>query len=85
MLREFQIAGYRRLLTVIVPENKTAFRPPAKAGFRFIGRMGYIQIGPWRHLFCRMNSGLRRLFGPSEPPLSGYWDAVARNMKERPH
>jgi SAM-dependent methyltransferase/GNAT superfamily N-acetyltransferase len=85
ILREFRMAGYRRLLTVIVPENKMAFRPPEKTGFRSIGRFGYIKIGPQRHLFCRMNSDLRPSFGLSEPLLSDYWDGVARNMNERPH
>lgn len=49
MLRHFRELGYRRLVAVVVPENKAAFRPPDKAGYRPIGVIGYIGIGPWRH------------------------------------
>jgi RimJ/RimL family protein N-acetyltransferase len=51
MLRHFRELGYRRLVAVVVPENKAAFRSPDKAGYRPIGLIGYIKIGPWRHDF----------------------------------
>jgi hypothetical protein len=49
MLRHFRELGYRRLIAVVVPENKAAFRSPEKAGYRRLGVVGYIKIGPWRH------------------------------------
>jgi ribosomal protein S18 acetylase RimI-like enzyme len=49
MLRHFRELGYRRLIAVVVPENKAAFRSPDKAGYRRMGLIGYIKIGPWRH------------------------------------
>ncbi len=49
MLSHFRELGYRRLVAVVVPENKAAFRSPDKAGYRPIGVIGYIKIGPWRH------------------------------------
>ncbi len=58
MLRHFRELGYRRLVAVVVPENKAAFRSPDKAGYRPIGVIGYIRIGPWRHEL--MSAWLRR-------------------------
>jgi GNAT superfamily N-acetyltransferase len=48
MLRHFRELGYRRMIAVVVPENKAAFRSPDKAGYRPIGAIGCIRIGPWR-------------------------------------
>ena len=48
MLQHFRELGYRRLVAVVVPENKAAFRSPDKAGYRPIGVIGSIKIGPWR-------------------------------------
>ncbi len=48
MLRHFRELGYRRMMAVVVPENKAAFRSPDKAGYRPIGVIGCIRIGPWR-------------------------------------
>lgn len=58
MLQHFRDLGYRRLVAVVVPENKAAFRSPDKAGYRPIGVIGYIKIGPWRHDL--MSAWLRR-------------------------
>lgn len=49
MLHHFRHLGYRRLVAVVVPENKPAFRSPDKAGYRQIGVIGCLKIGPWRH------------------------------------
>jgi GNAT superfamily N-acetyltransferase len=49
MLRYFRDLGYRRFVAVVVPENKAAFRSPDKAGYRPIGVLRSIRIGPWRH------------------------------------
>lgn len=53
MLRYLHDAGYRRAVALVVPENEPAFRPVEKAGYRRLGVMGYLKIGPWRHDFCR--------------------------------
>jgi L-amino acid N-acyltransferase YncA len=55
MLRYFRAAGYQRVLAVVVPENRAAFRPLAKTGYRPCGTMGYIKLGPWRRHFCRIH------------------------------
>ena len=49
MLRHFRDLGYRRFIALVVPENKAALRPPQKAGYRQIGVIGRLQLGPWRH------------------------------------
>lgn len=76
MLRYFHNAGYRRSLTAVLPENKPALRPLEKVGYRPFGVMGYIQIGPWRHDFCRVH-GNSLPPGESAPVYgSQYWDQV---------
>ena len=51
MVRFFQRAGYRRLIAVVTPENKSAFRPGQKSGYRPIGTLGFIRIGPIKRDF----------------------------------
>jgi GNAT superfamily N-acetyltransferase len=51
--RHFLTSGYGRLVAVVVPENRTAFRPLEKAGYRPVGTMGYIGRGRWRWHFSR--------------------------------
>lgn len=63
MARYFRSAGYRRLLAVVVPENQAALRPLVKTGYRLIGKMGYIKVGPWRCYFCRLRP---RALSPGE-------------------
>lgn len=73
-------AGYRRAIAVIVPENRAAFRPPEKAGYRRAGVLRTLWFGPWRWHFGRI--------ADPRPPSSdcpAYWDQVAREMKNRPH
>jgi GNAT superfamily N-acetyltransferase len=74
MLRYYRAAGYRRLVAVVVPENRAAFRPLAKAGYRPFGRMGYIKIGPWRRDFCHT---------PDAAVVSGDWVPLALGMQQR--
>jgi hypothetical protein len=45
--------GYRRIVGGVVPENHAALRTAAKTGYREVGRMGYMRLGPWRHDFTR--------------------------------
>lgn len=68
--------GYRRLLAVIMPENKPALRPVEKVGYRFAGTLGYVQIGPWRRHFGRPDR---------QDQGQAHWDGVARQGQDRQH
>jgi GNAT superfamily N-acetyltransferase len=61
MLRFFREAGYVRLVSIIVPENSGALRPPEKMGYHPFGVIGYFKLGPWRWEFCRIKRGARPL------------------------
>jgi GNAT superfamily N-acetyltransferase len=52
-LQHLRQAGYRRAIGALVPENKTALRDNAKGGFRPVGMIGRIKIGPWQRIFRR--------------------------------
>lgn len=55
VMQYFRDHGYRRLIGAISPENRSAFRPGEKVGWdRPIGKIGYVGLGPWRHVFCRI-------------------------------
>ena len=56
MMRYFRDRGYRRLLGVISAADRSAFRE--NLGYRRIGVMGYIGLGPWWHRLCRMEPGV---------------------------
>ncbi len=45
--------GFRRRLSVAVPEDLGAMSNTRRNGFRPIGTMGYFRIGPWRRYFVR--------------------------------
>ena len=55
-LRYFRDRGYRRIIAVVMPENKRAFRAFVKLGYRSCGTMGYVRIGPWRREFSRTHT-----------------------------
>ena len=55
-LRYFRDRGYRRIIAVVVPENKRALCSFAKLGYRSCGTMGYVKIGPWRREFFRIST-----------------------------
>jgi L-amino acid N-acyltransferase YncA len=40
--------GHRRVLRVVLPENRAGLADAARAGFRARGRVGYVRLGPWR-------------------------------------
>ena len=61
MARFLRDAGFRRLLAVVWPENRAAFRPLEKAGYRAVGTMGYIRLACWQRHFYRRKR-------PSAPP-----------------
>ena len=46
--RHFRASGYDRVIAIVVPENRTAFRPLEKAGYRRVGTIGYVGLGRWR-------------------------------------
>jgi len=73
LLRE---AGYRRMLAVVMPENRVAFRPIEKAGYRRVGKVGYLKLGPWRHDFGCLS---RFDLGATQ------WDTAAEEMDASPH
>lgn len=56
-LRDMRDRGYRRVLATLLPENIPAWGTPRSVGYRSIGWMGYVGLGPWRHHFCRMEPG----------------------------
>lgn len=83
MIRYFRDAGYRRSLAVLMPENPLAFRPLEKIGYRTIGTLGYVKLGPWRRDFCRLKSNARP---PDELSLrSAYWNAIVQSWEDKPH
>jgi RimJ/RimL family protein N-acetyltransferase len=55
MLRYFRTAGYRRMVTTILPENQPNLRAVAKTGYRPYGLIGYVKIGPWKRHFYRVS------------------------------
>jgi RimJ/RimL family protein N-acetyltransferase len=59
MARELREAGYRRLISVIQPENAPSLRLAEKLGYRRIGTIGYVGVGPRRRYFCRVRDGAR--------------------------
>lgn len=53
IIRHFSAAGYRTMILVIEPENKSSIRAVRKVGFRPFGTMGYVRLGRWRRDFYR--------------------------------
>jgi RimJ/RimL family protein N-acetyltransferase len=45
--------GCRRILAGVLKENHAGKRAYEKAGYRPIGRIGYVKLGPWRRDFRR--------------------------------
>ena len=46
--------GARRIVGVLEPENTTGIRANEKAGYRIVGKIGYVRLGPWRRDFGRL-------------------------------
>ena len=59
MVRHFRDRGYSRFIGALMPENKAAFRPAEKVGYRRFGVIGYVKVGPWRRFFCRVSDRAR--------------------------
>ena len=58
MLHHYRDRGYHRLAAIVIPENKPAFGSFERSGYRRIGRIGSLRIGPWR--IARMSAWRRR-------------------------
>jgi hypothetical protein len=63
----FRAAGYRRIVAIIVPENAPALRHAEKSGWRRVGVIGCVRLGPWRRDFCRVAPGERPPGTPAPP------------------
>jgi len=50
----FRGAGFRRMITSVLPENKASIRGLRKAGYQPFGVMGCVKLGPWRRDFFRL-------------------------------
>lgn len=48
--------GFRHVLRAVLPENRAAVGDAAKAGYRPLGRMGYVRLGRWRRTFVRRSA-----------------------------
>ncbi len=70
-LRYLQEAGYRRLVAFVAPENRPGFGPVLRAGYRRIGRVGVVRLGPWQCHFLRREGERRRWSGRREPIVVG--------------
>jgi len=65
--RYLRAAGYRWTLTCISPENRPAFGPPRKVGYRRLGTAGFVRFGPLRRDFVLPVGGERRWARRREP------------------
>ncbi len=53
MARHFQARGHRRLIAGVQPELHAAFRPLERVGYRPLGRLSVVRIGPSHRLRWR--------------------------------
>jgi RimJ/RimL family protein N-acetyltransferase len=49
--RQLREENIRRVRGTALPENAAALRALAKGGYRPIGKIGYVKLGPWRRDF----------------------------------
>jgi RimJ/RimL family protein N-acetyltransferase len=59
MQRVMREAGYTRIVMTTLPDNAVSIRVYAGVGYRRLGTLGYVQLGPWRWHFCRIRRGAR--------------------------
>jgi len=59
--------GFARLLAAVLPENTAGLGPPRRFGYRPIGVLGFVGLGPWRRHFCRVGRGERVPGSPGAP------------------
>lgn len=48
----FRTTDVRRVVAAVWPENEAGLRSMEGAGFRVVGRIGYVGLGLWRRHFC---------------------------------
>jgi len=53
MGHHYRDRGFRRVLTAVLPENRTGLGTLEKIGTQPVGLIGYIGVGSWRWHFCR--------------------------------
>lgn len=46
--------GFTRIVGVLDPENVPGIRMSERAGYRVVGKIGYLKLGPWRRDFGRL-------------------------------
>lgn len=80
MQQTLRQAGCHRIVAVMVPENKVAFRPVEKVGYRRVGVLRTVRVGPWRRDFGQVAPGK-----PSNTDSLAYWDGVARQSSSCLH
>lgn len=72
MKDEARAAGYRRVLSLQLPENLSQHRRSVRRGYRRLGVVGWYGIGPWRWLFVHLDdsapAGLAVSVRRSRPP-----------------
>lgn len=49
--RHMALAGHRKLIAVVVPENRPALKAVLKGGYRRTGTLACVKVGRWRHAF----------------------------------
>jgi ribosomal protein S18 acetylase RimI-like enzyme len=57
-LRMLHEAGYERLVSYVLPENRAGLKPPQKIGMQRAGVAGFVQLGPIRIDFLRWRGPL---------------------------
>jgi GNAT superfamily N-acetyltransferase len=53
VFQHYRPGGVRLVVGALLPENHASMRSLASTGFRVIGRVGYLALGPWRRHFRR--------------------------------
>jgi len=80
MARTLRAEGHRRLLALVWPENTAGFRPLTALGYRAVGRIAVIRLGPWRRVRARgVQPPASRARGSAQ-----YWDDVVTQTLAEP-
>jgi len=81
--RRARTTGCRRIVALVNPENRAAFPPLERNGYRRTGVIGYMTIGPWRRDFRRTRP--RRAAGDAVAPGPEYRNGVADSVGAHPY
>jgi SAM-dependent methyltransferase/GNAT superfamily N-acetyltransferase len=83
MARWLRARGYRRLLAAVLPENRAAFRPLEKVGYRRIGWIGVVRLGRWRKTVGAFPGAAHDSTPPrADGELPAYWDGVLNEFQD---